>query len=246
MCTRLGCRASVWSPTRRCCPRPRHPRPWAAWLCSCTPATSDAATLAAVTTARVAGARVIAVRGADPRADPAAIAALSAARPRQVLAIGTGFGSAGQLASRVAVAQTGVQLPGGGQILFPGRLLVALYGHPGCSGARRPRSARPVGQHRAGQEGRRGLPGPEQRPGHTGPGDHRHRRPGARRAGTATTPTSPAWPSCAPGYAGRRPPECTSSWTCSPAGPACSPRPGVTGRCSNCPMSGWPWTRSGN
>ena len=96
------------------------------------PGDSDAATLAAVTTARVAGARVIAVRGADPRADPAAIAALSAARPRQVLAIGTGFGSAAQLASRVAVAQTGVQLPGGGQILFPGRLLVALYGHPGA------------------------------------------------------------------------------------------------------------------
>ncbi|HEX3309760.1 MAG TPA: hypothetical protein VHS32_26210 [Streptosporangiaceae bacterium] len=92
------------------------------------PGDSDAATLAAVTTARVAGARVIAVRGADP----AAIAALSAARPRQVLAVGTGFGSAAQLASRIAVAQTGVQLPGGGQILFPGRLLVALYGHPGA------------------------------------------------------------------------------------------------------------------
>jgi len=89
---------------------------------------SDAGTLAAVTTARVAGARVIAVRGADP----AAIAALSAARPRQVLAIGAGFGPAGRLASRIAVAQTGVQLPGGGQILFPGRLLVALYGHPGA------------------------------------------------------------------------------------------------------------------
>jgi len=96
------------------------------------PGDSDAATLAAVTTARVAGARVIAVRGADPRTDPAAIAALSAARSRQVLAIGKGFGSAARLASRVAVAQTGVQLPGGGQILFPGRRLVALYGHPGA------------------------------------------------------------------------------------------------------------------
>jgi hypothetical protein len=93
---------------------------------------SDAGTLAAATTARAAGARVIAVRGADPRADPAAIAALSAARPRQVLAIGAGFGPAGQLAARIAVARTGVQLPGGGQILFPGRLLVALYGYPGA------------------------------------------------------------------------------------------------------------------
>ena len=96
------------------------------------PGDSDAATLAAVTTARVAGARVIDVRGAEPRADPAAIAALSAARPRRVLAVGAGFGPAGLLASRIAVAQTGVQLPGGGQILFPGRLLVALYGHPGA------------------------------------------------------------------------------------------------------------------
>jgi hypothetical protein len=93
---------------------------------------SDAATLAAVTTARVAGVRVIAVRGDDPRADPAAIAALSAARPRQVLAVGAGFGPAGRLASRIAVAQTGVQLPGGGQVLFPMRRLVALYGYPGA------------------------------------------------------------------------------------------------------------------
>jgi hypothetical protein len=89
------------------------------------------ATLAAVASARVAGARVIPVRGDDPRADPAAIAALAAARPREVLAIGAGFGPAGGLASRITVAETGVQLPGGGQVLFPMRLLVALYGDPG-------------------------------------------------------------------------------------------------------------------
>lgn len=94
--------------------------------------TPDAATLAAVTTARAAGAQVIAVHGGDPRADPAAIAALRAAQPRQVLAIGTGFGSPSLLASRLAVARTGVQLPGGGQVLFPGHLVVALYGHPGA------------------------------------------------------------------------------------------------------------------
>jgi len=93
----------------------------------------DAATLAAVTTARVAGAHVIAVHGDDPRADPAAISALSAIRPQQVLAIGSGFGPASLLASRIAVAQTGVQLPGGGQVLFPSHLLVALYGHPYAS-----------------------------------------------------------------------------------------------------------------
>jgi hypothetical protein len=92
---------------------------------------SGAGTVAAVTTARVAGARVIGVSGDDPQADPAAIAALAAARPRQVVAIGAGFGPAGQLAARVAVAETGTQLPGGGQVLFPFHRLVALYGHPG-------------------------------------------------------------------------------------------------------------------
>jgi hypothetical protein len=91
----------------------------------------NAGTLAAVTTARVAGARVISVSGDDPQADPAAIVALAAARLRQVVAIGTGFGPAAQLASRVAVAETGAQLPGGGQVLFPLHRLVALYGHPG-------------------------------------------------------------------------------------------------------------------
>jgi len=111
-------------------PATRTPPPLSRLALLVHPGDRDTVTLAAVTTARVAGARVIAVRGGDPRADPAAIAALSQARPQRVLAIGAGFGPASRLASQVAVAQTGVQLPGGGQILFPGRLLVALYGHP--------------------------------------------------------------------------------------------------------------------
>ena len=111
-------------------PATRTPPPLSRLALLVHPGDRDTVMLAAVTTARVAGARVIAVRGGDPRADPAAIAALSQARPQRVLAIGAGFGPASLLASQVAVAQTGVQLPGGGQILFPGRLLVALYGHP--------------------------------------------------------------------------------------------------------------------
>ena len=90
-----------------------------------------AAGLAVAATAQVAGARVISVPGYDPRADPAVITALAAARPREVLAVGGGFGPPGLLAARVAVAETGVQLPGGGQIAVPGRRLVALYGDPG-------------------------------------------------------------------------------------------------------------------
>jgi len=86
---------------------------------------------AAVATARAAGAQVITVPGSDPRAVPAAISALAAARPRRVIALGARFGPVGLLRARLAVAETGVQLPGGGQVLFPARRLVALYGHPG-------------------------------------------------------------------------------------------------------------------
>jgi hypothetical protein len=92
---------------------------------------AGAGTAAAIATARAAGAQVITVAGYDPRADPAAISALSAARPRQVLAVGRRFGPASLLAARVAVAATGVQLPGGGQVLFPAHRLLALYGYPG-------------------------------------------------------------------------------------------------------------------
>jgi hypothetical protein len=90
----------------------------------------DAAAIAARATARVAGARLIYVHGYDPRADPAAITALAAAKPARIIAIGARFGPASRLAARVAVAATGVQLPGRGQVLFPMHRLVALYGNP--------------------------------------------------------------------------------------------------------------------
>ena len=92
---------------------------------------TTAGATAAVATARAAGAQVITVADYDPRADPAAISALSAAKPRHVLAVGGRFGPARLLAARVAVAQTGVQLPGGGQVMFPMHCLLALYGYPG-------------------------------------------------------------------------------------------------------------------
>jgi hypothetical protein len=91
----------------------------------------SAVAMAATATAEAAGAEVVAVHGYDPRADPAAIAALSAARPRQVIAAGSGFGPTSRLVSRLAVAMTGVQLPDGGQVIVPLHRLIALYGHPG-------------------------------------------------------------------------------------------------------------------
>jgi hypothetical protein len=93
-------------------------------------ADGGAAATAAVTTAKVTGAQLIRVTGFDPRADPKAIVALAATKPRRVVAVGARFGPARILAAKIAVAETGVQLPGGGQVLFPGHLLVALYGNP--------------------------------------------------------------------------------------------------------------------
>jgi hypothetical protein len=95
--------------------------------------TTSVSAIAATATATVAGAQVISMSGYDPRADPAAITALAASRPASVLAIGARFQSVPVLAARVAVAETGVQLPGGGQVLFPMRKIVALYGNPQSS-----------------------------------------------------------------------------------------------------------------
>src|ERR1700722_2989500 len=101
---------------------------------SSTSSTAPGSIAAVTATAQAAGAAVVDVTGTDPRADPAAITALARLRPAAVVAVGAQFGSAGRLASRIAVAETGRQLPGGGQVMFPGRRLVALYGHPGTPG----------------------------------------------------------------------------------------------------------------
>ncbi len=62
------------------------------------------------------------------------MAALSDGGSETVLAVGAGLGAEPGLDWKVATAATGTELPGGGQLLFPGRMMVALYGYPG-SGA---------------------------------------------------------------------------------------------------------------
>jgi hypothetical protein len=89
--------------------------------------------IAAAATARASGARTLVVAGTDPRADRDTIAALAEAPPGQVMALGPGFGPSEVLRRRVDVAATGVELPGGGQVVYPGRHMVALYGHPGTA-----------------------------------------------------------------------------------------------------------------
>ncbi len=92
------------------------------------------ASQAAVATARASGARVVTLTNPDPRVDGRDIAALTGQPTARVLALGSAFGPADRLRTRVDTAATGVLLPGGGQVLFPGRRMVALYGHPGDSG----------------------------------------------------------------------------------------------------------------
>jgi hypothetical protein len=87
-------------------------------------------TVVAAATARAAGARVLVTDVTDPRMDPAVIEALSARPPTHTIALGADFGPAETLRGRMAVVSTGVQLPGGGQVVYPGRVMVALYGHP--------------------------------------------------------------------------------------------------------------------
>jgi hypothetical protein len=96
-------------------------------------AATRAGATAATATATAAGATVVPVHGDDPRADRTAITALAHRDPAAVLAAGTGFGPADRLGARLNVAVAGRQLPGGGQVMFPGRRLVALYGHPGTA-----------------------------------------------------------------------------------------------------------------
>lgn len=92
---------------------------------------------AAVATARAAGVPVVDVPGGDPRATSASVQALTGVHT--VIALGSSFGDAHRLGPRAATAATGVELPGGGQLVFParastggpGKKYVALYGTPG-------------------------------------------------------------------------------------------------------------------
>ncbi|GAA1347202.1 hypothetical protein GCM10009611_26490 [Arthrobacter roseus] len=91
----------------------------------------DKGSAAALATARAAGATVEAVQNPDPRASGKSVEMLRSHADQTVIAMGEAFGATEDFAAHVKTAQTAAQLPGGGQIVFPGRRMVALYGHPG-------------------------------------------------------------------------------------------------------------------
>jgi len=86
---------------------------------------------AAAATARAAGAEVSALAegDADPRTAEG-VQALAGAGDAPVVLIGADFAGASGLEGAVASARTGVELPGGGQLVFDDRRYVALYGAP--------------------------------------------------------------------------------------------------------------------
>jgi hypothetical protein len=85
--------------------------------------------LAAIATALAAGADATRVRG-DVRGEPRVISLLSETEPSTVVGLGTGMGSESQFRWRTQTAATGVQLPGGSQLVFDDTRYVALYGSP--------------------------------------------------------------------------------------------------------------------
>ena len=81
---------------------------------------------AAVATARAAGADVQVLAAPDPRATAESMRAVT---EQDTLALGRQWGSNEDFQARAALAENG-ELPGGGGLVFPGRRMVALYGHP--------------------------------------------------------------------------------------------------------------------
>ncbi|WP_212841445.1 hypothetical protein [Catellatospora sp. IY07-71] len=89
---------------------------------------------AATATAKASRAQVLVIKDPDPRADDEVIKTIAARQSTHVLGLGSAFGPADRLRNRIDTAATGILLPGGRQVVFPNRRMIALYGHPGDAG----------------------------------------------------------------------------------------------------------------
>lgn len=88
--------------------------------------------LGAIATARAAGLDVHWLPIGDARATSESIEAAREGRP--MIGLGSAFGDSAKFAGSVELAaDEGIEeLPGGGQLVFPGRHMIATYGHPGA------------------------------------------------------------------------------------------------------------------
>ncbi|MCK7675574.1 MBL fold metallo-hydrolase [Corynebacterium pygosceleis] len=100
--------------------------------------------VAAVATARAAGADVEILDHADPRISDHSVELVRSLDGGPVIALGEVFGTTEQFTRATELATTvTAEQPGGGQLVFPGRRMVAYYGHPsggalGIMGERNP------------------------------------------------------------------------------------------------------------
>lgn len=86
----------------------------------------------ALATAQAAGAELHTMDSADPRAAKNQEFFKNHA-DSDLYAVGDGFAQAEDFSAMAATAAAGKQLPGGGQLVFPDRRMVALYGTPGTA-----------------------------------------------------------------------------------------------------------------
>lgn len=95
---------------------------------------SAAAVDAAVATVNAAGGSAVEVPGGNPRVSEQSVELSRAADEHNVLALGQSFGTSEDVEARMEAArETTAELPGGGQLAFPGRRMIAVYGTPGSS-----------------------------------------------------------------------------------------------------------------
>ncbi|MCT2297088.1 hypothetical protein M3F57_13285 [Brachybacterium muris] len=91
-------------------------------------ATGAEVPVGALAAAKAAGATMTELPHADPRFSSDSVQAVTAATG-PVLALSPEFGD--QFPARVEMARTVPEVPGGGQLVIPGKRIIALYGHPG-------------------------------------------------------------------------------------------------------------------
>lgn len=88
-------------------------------------------TIADIANARAWGAPVRHLDFPDPRIDEDATKAVAGLSDGPLIALGSEFGTDTSLGRAIELAEDpGEELPGGGHLVFPGRRMIALYGHP--------------------------------------------------------------------------------------------------------------------
>ena len=87
--------------------------------------------ISSVATARAYGATLRFMDHPDPRLNAEHMEMVAGLADKPLLALGDQFGSGEQLAAKIERGETVTgELPGGGGLVFPGRRMIAFYGHP--------------------------------------------------------------------------------------------------------------------